>query len=325
VRLVRVATINLPSVVEKYRAWEARVGRVTVDTLGFIERDGGATLLVAAELELDGLPDVNEQNQVVVPEDCRELESAIELTANCLAVAERARRIVSSADPPVALVAESDAEREWLDERDSFAFPTTMNMTTHVVPRCDALEMFDDLRDRPDGLALLAEALAHSHASGRFKEFIRLFERAFAAATQALIGPLSTFLVSGPYRYDQPEVEGWIIDVRHPLVHADRRPEFLVEADVRHLLPRVEQAAYDVVFNKEQWRSRSSGRRDLWRPDGINRPEGPVIRQGATPTLRFQLLDSLGVYPFNAAAHMTEPPAEWWSRFPEPTNTREVQ
>ncbi len=316
-RLVRVATINTDGLSENHRSWEASVGDVTVRTIGYFERGATAILLVVGEVVLAELPDVNKRNEVVVPKVCRNLEAAIELMANALSISQRSRRSVSSADPPVALVPESDAERAWLSSPVSFAFPDDRRQSiSFMIPPCDALALLPELKDRPDGLALLAEALSHEHASGRFKELIRFFERAFRAATASLVKALSEFLKPAPYGYDKAEIRSWIIGVRHPLVHADRRPDFLMEADVRHLLPRVEQAAYDVLMNKVTWRAPDSARRQLWIPDAINTPTGSVVKQHSTPTLRGQLLDVLGVYPMNLQANITNPPADWWYGFP---------
>jgi len=51
------------------------------------------------------------------------------------------------------------------------------------------------LADRADGLALLVEASGIRHASGRFHEYIRVFERAFGKASRLLALPLAEFLL----------------------------------------------------------------------------------------------------------------------------------
>jgi len=321
VRLVRVATINIKDLPEELRGWEAHVDEIVLRTLGVFPREANSILLVTAETSLPVSPEVNDQNQVVVPSEiCRELETAIELIANALSITQRARRTVSSANPSVALIADNDDEREWLSARSSFAFPGQPGpFSSHVTAKCDVLQMLPNLMDRRDGMALLSEALSHVHGSGRFKEFVRFFERAFCAATTNLVNPLASFLAQTPYGYTSDEVRNWIIDVRHPLIHADRRSDFLVEADVRPLLARLEQAAYDVLLNKEIWRSTDSSRRWLWIPDAFNTPTGAVVRQHSTPTSHMQPFDELGVYPINLQANLTNPPDDWWYGFPAPS------
>jgi hypothetical protein len=46
-------------------------------------------LLVAADIGLADLSEVNNQNEVVVPKVCRDLEAAIELMANVMSVPRR--------------------------------------------------------------------------------------------------------------------------------------------------------------------------------------------------------------------------------------------
>ncbi len=312
--MVRVATVNLKELAQELRSWEANVGQTFVRTLGFFPRKSLSMLVVTAEKHLEELPAVNDQNQVVVPsEACRELESAIELVANGLAITQRARRTVSSANPSIALIAESDGERSWLSARDNFAFPDRPRPdSSYVTSECNALQLMPALMDRQDGVALLSEALSHEHASGRFKEFIRFFERGFGAANRALVDPLASFLAQAPYGYTSDEVGNWIIHVRHRLIHADQRPDFLIEADVQPLLARIEQAAYDVLLNKKTWRFQDTSRRRLWTPDAFNTPTGGVVRQNSTPTFHTQIFDKLGVYPLNLQANITNPPQEWW-------------
>jgi hypothetical protein len=62
---------------------------------------------------------------------------------------------------------------------------------------------------RTDGLALLAEGLASDHASGRFREFMRLFERAFATDTGKLLAPLRQFL-DPRFGHTEKELATWI-------------------------------------------------------------------------------------------------------------------
>jgi hypothetical protein len=52
-------------------------------------------------------------------------------------------------------------------------------------------DMLSDLEDRRDGVSLLAEALANSHETGRFRELARFYERAFRAPPAGIVSPLS--------------------------------------------------------------------------------------------------------------------------------------
>lgn len=77
--------------------------------------------------------------------------------------------------------------------------------------------------------------------------------------------PLAKFLTSHPRHealcYHREEVEHWLTTLRPETVHGDERPTFARAGDVQPYLGRLEVAAYDVVFNKANWRQSDSARR----------------------------------------------------------------
>ena len=125
--------------------------------------------------------------------------------------------------------------------------------------------MAELLADRRDGIGLMAEALAHTHAMGRFHDLMRVFERAFALGPWDLVEPLAKFRRGSRLGYSKPEVSNWS-ELRGPATHADRRSLVLTEPDLRRPVMRMEQAAYDVLLNKATWPDRSTRRRNRWRP-----------------------------------------------------------
>jgi hypothetical protein len=107
------------------------------------------------------------------------------------------------------------------------------------------------------------------------------------------------------------------IRIDRATIHADQRNDFSVEADLRPVIDRMEQAALDELFNKENWRDHTTDRRSLWTPRaGTDGPEGMVfVTQGdSPPPLEGQLLDEFGVFPMNLDAVIEDPPEEWWPR-----------
>ena len=62
--------------------------------------------------------------------------------------------------------------------------------------------------------------------------------------------------------YSDDEVEELVNDLRHPATHADLRKQasFASDNDVQHHLVGIEQAAYDVLFNKRDWHTADSDR-----------------------------------------------------------------
>jgi len=91
--------------------------------------------------------------------------------------------------------------------------------------------VIDGLRDRSDGTLLMAESLAQAHPTGQFRDFFRVFERAFALPARRLAQPLEAFLHER-YAYTSAELENWL-EVRDAATHADVRRRLVVEADVR--------------------------------------------------------------------------------------------
>ena len=126
------------------------------------------------------------------------------------------------------------------------------------------------LADRLEGAALVGEALANAHLTGRFHELIRLFEFAFAENGNRLVLHVAEFLSAWPlFAYSKTEVKRWLIRLRNPATHVDRagRSGIVVEVDLRSVIGRMTMAAYDVLLNKRSWGDRSVDRRDVWRPD----------------------------------------------------------
>jgi hypothetical protein len=169
-------------------------------------------------------------------------------------------------------------------------------------------ETLSALSDRQDGVALLAEGLSHSNALGRYHEFLRLFERAFGRKTGGLVASLVPFLSTeeSPMGFTKREIHSWI-EARPKAAHADRRPEFFLEADVRPWVNRMEEAAYDVLLNKASWREPSTARRDLWRPTaGSLDPTTDIfITSGTQAYLSYQVFDGFHAYPLVLAGPLT--------------------
>ncbi len=171
---------------------------------------------------------------------------------------------------------------------------------------------------RFDGVALLAEALSDAHPTGRFRELLRVFERAFTLGPHASIDPLAQFLTYfSRLEYSSDEVAYWMDDLRHKATHADRREDFVLARDIGPALARVEFAAYDVLLNKRYWRTKDSERRHEWQPRaGVLRDgKSVVIRQHAADFSQYTtLLDGFGSYPKNLMTAFDPPERAdiWW-------------
>jgi len=284
-------------------------------TLGTRRTDRGTLMLVCSETELTELPHLTDDGLIVIPDGPREiLEYWIESIANAISVAEHTRREIASPIPAVALQGLSDGGKDLLRRARGIGVSATSIKKVEIqVGLEDSVSL---ISDRPDGLALLSEAISQRYSTGRYHDFLRLFERAFSASSSKLSKLLYSFLKGSPFKCTRGEVKNWISTYRHPSVHAEKHEHLVLEADVSRFIFRVEQAAYDVLFNKSEWNSESIERRELWRPDtGVLRhDEGFFITAGSGTYCTIQMLDEFGSYPINLECVLRHLPDDWWTK-----------
>jgi hypothetical protein len=314
IALMRLALVTFTPKPNGWRAWTTEIDGVDVTPISAYELDRGLKLLVSATVELRHRPKVTSSGHVVVPPKARAMaERAIEFSANLVAVAQGCRRSIASPWPPVVLVPRGEEALKWLDGKSGIL----RGRLKHLVGTRDRLDLdeavLNQLGDRDDGVALLVEAFAHTHAMGRFHEFMRLFERAFALPAPTLAHPLSLFL-NPRFGYDEMELTNWFEVMRGPATHADQRSEFLLEADVRSTIDRIEQAAIDVLLNKTTWRDPATDRRELWVPrTGTRSAAGDVfIVKGTRRRLSGRFLDEYDAFPMDLQGVIKSRPPHWW-------------
>lgn len=317
ISLARLAVITLDPAPKSWNGFSVSNGTVEVQDLGHFRENGRLGLVVAAVIPLETSPLRTAQGELVLPSKARQAaERMIDLTANLLAVSERCRCSISSHIPPVALVPMDEDARHWLSTVTGLQTPLRAFPIPNPMDGLDVDLIARLVQDRLDGLQLLAEALSHHHATGKFHEFLRLFERAFGRASSQLVQPLADFLQAHPrFGYTEEEVRQWLVMLRHPATHADTREEFLLEADVRPFIPRMQQAAYDVLLNKTKWRSTSTARRQEWQPSSGSRSKsGSAFIEKGSPTsiLEATLLDPFAVYPLFLKGSIMLP-TDWWT------------
>lgn len=311
-----MATIHFDRLDDSWSKWSLTSDDIEVRALDTSPVEGRIRQLVAALTRLKHRPKLTSEGGVVVPDEARrEAQAAIEHAADLIAVTQGTRRSIASAWPPVALSADGDDGRAWLQQARFFDFSGEYQGRSSMTA---SIELTDEvqrgLRDRLDGVALLAEALAHAHATGQFHEFGRLFERAFAVPMSKVAGPLTAFL-RPKFGYTDDEVKHWTETLRDLATHADVRPSFVLESDIRPVIARLQQAAYDVLLNKQSWRSSDSARRELWSPPaGTTSASGDMfIVQGSEGVaMQDQLTDPFGGYPLDLSAGLSSLPDGWW-------------
>lgn len=213
-----------------------------------------------------GTPEVDSDNLVRISEmPLRQAEAAIIEYADLLGVAYQCRRVVRSPNPCVALLGDTEDEWQRLEAAAGIYCPSTYRPRAVLLPELGpGTRMGESVADRMDGLALLADSLSEIGPVGQVQTLFRVFERAFAEGPGACIDPLLAFLSSSTqdFGWTRDELKDWFQRLRPEVMHADRREEYARATDVAPLLSRIEFAAYDVLFNKETWRDKDTGRRD---------------------------------------------------------------
>lgn len=318
-RLNRLAIVTAEDLDESWRRLGMRFEEVEITTREVRDAEGNPRLLLTAARRLRYRPKVKADGGVVVPEhERREAEAAIETAVNLMAISQGVSRSISSPTPAAALLADGDEGQAWLMGASYLDLRPPGNGRPQPSWKIELTEEIQKgLADRLDGVALLAEALAHKHPTGRFHEYLRLFERAFARPARNLAEPLAEVL-DPRFGYTTEEVEHWLGVLRDPATHADARPEFVLEADVRPVIGRMHQAAFDMLMNKENWRSVDTVRRELWRaPTGTTGMGNDIfLTRGEELSIRVQLMDPFDVYPMDLSAIIAPLPVGWWAPAP---------
>jgi hypothetical protein len=315
-RLVRIAVVRLSRNPEAGSwSWSEQDGDVRVQAHPL---DDPTSVVVAADMDLSQRPATNSDGLIVVPEvERRRLEESIERFADLLAVARRASRRIFSAVPEAALRDLNEHDRKWTGSVYGFAIAGVSRIYVDSSVSLADLPVAA-LADRRDGVSLLAEALSSDHETGQFRELCRVLERAFASGPAELVDPVASFLqYFTELDYQRDEVAHWLMVLRHLATHADRREAFAIAADVVPVLGRLQQAAYDALLNKQNWRSRDTGRRAVWSPvNGVLRDNGAIQLDTHTGYVGSEVLDAFGVYPYGRDFHLAIPD-EWYAVFPE--------
>ena len=91
------------------------------------------------------------------------------------------------------LLVDDKAKRKSLDETKGFRTKRSTTTGHHFQIPVDS-DLVSGLQDRLDGVALLAEAYSHSQESGRYNEYVRFFEAAFALQFSQIQKKLMQFL-----------------------------------------------------------------------------------------------------------------------------------
>lgn len=317
-KLLRFAILNLDTGKDIDRQ-SMEISGTRIDLVPTGEVEGNKTFLIHASRDLPDPPLKDSKGRIVVNQEQRELcEFSIELLSRLLSVFYGCSQSLLSPSPCVVFIFDNEQEKDYLESSKGMRIEQRVEYGTRApIEFSDTL--VNSVSDRIDGIALLSEVYCNSE-SGKYKEFVRFFELAFALQFTQLEKKLYEFLKPTPYGYTRDEIKEWVSH-RHPSTHADMKKtqELSLTSDIRDYLLRMEQAALDVLFNKSKWRERTTERRDLWRPDSCSTSKDGklVVREGSSLSILFRVYDEFGVYPKNLKASLSEIKDNWYCKFNE--------
>jgi hypothetical protein len=249
-----------------------------------------------AKIKLNHIP-INEAGFWDIPQEPRKkCEAVIEYLSAVFAVHNGLKQQLYSAFG-ATLMFEPENEDEVQALKNCKGYEK--NTTDILFRGTSASKDFDwanSLSDRKLGVFLMNEAISHVNSSGKFRDYIRLFENSFSLSSKQLSKKLLK-LLNPKFGYTRAEIDDWV-RFRDPLSHADNKKNNVIyfESDITPYIHRMEQAARDVLLNKLSWGTPTSERRELWHPtiytiDGTGtcplRPGGEFI---------VNLVDRFGVY-----------------------------
>jgi hypothetical protein len=318
-RLVRLAVIGLsPPPRIKPTAATLRMGAVTLSVAPVDSVEPRTVNLVAkAFIEVPQIIIDQDQYAIIPAEPRQECEGAITTIADLYAVTGRCRRVVLTATPPLALAPDNDLDRVLLRQLRCIRAEASRPMSS-IYSQIELKDAVAALGDRLNGAALIAEAYSHTTMSGRFREFVRLFELAFSRDFTQMEKKLAQTLHPA-LGYTQDEIRAWQA-LRHPFTHADGKLTKVLafESDARGVIQRMEQAALDILFNKAEWSAWSSSRRNGWMPIAVTVDVSGkgVVRQNSTNvSADWIVLDEFRAFPRSLEMQHTNLPQDWFHQF----------
>lgn len=275
----------------------------------------GAICVAFASVELEPNSDL----AVLLSGQARhDAEEALEYLARLSAIEERTTHELSSPEPFIGLTSDNLDDLAQLDGRAVALEPRVIRIRSKAEAAMNILGTVEmsALADRPEGVALLAEALNSRSPLGRYSQLIRLFESAFHLGSRGLTEPLVNFLASSEHWFKAEEVRQWT-DARAFAIHADRRHTIYLDSDLRPFETRMLEAGYDVLLNKVKWRSKSPDRRTVWIPPSGSRgtnDERIYVQSTQSAQIRGHLFDGFMAYPLvnaNVPFAQALPKAAW--------------
>jgi len=253
----------LPQLGFKKKLEDGRIIKMKPVYIRKTDENKSQNFIMSAEISLKYPPKISKENIVFFPEfETKELGKAFSFYANLISVAEVCKVSLSSPTPSSGFIPENEKELKFLD--DTKGFEHKIHLHPNFSGKFFEAIHKNQLLDRVEAVAFLATANAQKEPLGKFHEYIRLFENAFSVSKTELSELLFTFLSKNTdFDYEQDEIKNWMVETRDGATHADQRKKFVFSSDLNKDIDRIQQAAYDVLFNKAKWYDKYTSRREL--------------------------------------------------------------
>lgn len=272
--------------------------KVGVSILSEISSDKNTIQILAGILEYDQSL-ISDGHIQINEEKIREIDEILEYLTNLISLSEGTTKQISVPSPSFYFIPKSLDEALFL-KKTTVKFQRKFRYVYHD-SYFDILRLFPNLMDRIDGISILTEATNSNHAIGAFRDYIRLYERAFKRnKNSGIISKIIQFSNQTEFKYSKNELNTWF-NLRDPASHGDKKEITILESDIKKYLHRMRQMAYDILLNKKDWNSEKTEREERWKPKlGTFTDEDDIfIYKGLSSQAKATLLDEFGRYPMN--------------------------
>lgn len=262
-KLIKTFIVHFERPLEENFQFEREINQIKIKFQDIIKYENKVCYLFSAEenniqFELEGtsisIAEKTIDKLVLTIEDC----------TNIISVSKYNGRRITSTNPSMFLEQENNQDLIILKTAKNFLFKDPELATFSPIHKFDLDFCFDNLIDRYDGVKIFSEAISAKTYSDKLREYFRLFEIGFKKSNRALIEPLFKFLAQNTvFNYRKDEISNWI-NIRHKTVHANHKQGFLINRNLYSSFARIEQAAVDILFNKEKWNNADLTRRELY-------------------------------------------------------------
>lgn len=315
-KIIKIITVTFEKIPKKLENFQHLTNDTLIKFHSIYKTEKEEHLIFTAEL--NGIDFNIESDTIKIHENIiNKVNKNLEDVINLISLSQNTGKNISSTKPSVFLESENLNDTAILQKIKRISFNKLVNLARQNIEHTFDLDFcLNNFNDRLDGVKIYSEANSTKTSSGKFREYIRLFEKGFKSSNSGLIKPLSDFLLSyTKLNYDKSEIENWI-NMRNKSIHANCKDGFLIEREIISLIPRLEQAAIDILFNKSNWGNRSINRRNLFEfKRGIKDSNNNIFLPPlSNENLHLMFFDESKTFPINLKANFDQKkiPRNWW-------------